>query len=229
MEQITSSYVKQALNEVIGGEETGKDTETENDDDDSSSDEDDAATGKGKKRKNKKNKKIKKDKDEKIPKKAFKKMIKKELDKQCSQIFESMFNGNTNQTVAHAQPVVEDQINSMSDTATTINPQSVQHPNVECDGCGQAPIIGPRYKCTVRKDFDYCSTCEETKNHPHPFIKINQPGTAPTAIFTVIDEDTPGKADIERDVEENPTFFRNRGPCGGMGGMGGMGPGPQMF
>lgn len=228
MEQITSSYVKQALNEVIGGEDTGKDEASENDhmsDDDSSSDDGDAPT-KGKRRKHhKKDKKIKKDKDEKIPKKAFKKMIKKELDKQCQQIFESMFNGNADQQVQNQ----DDQINSMSNTATTINPQSMVHPNVECDGCGQCPIIGPRYKCTVRKDFDYCSKCEETKNHPHPFIKINTPGTAPTAIFTTIDENTPGKADIERDVDENPTFFRNRGPHGGMGGMGPGGQGPEML
>jgi hypothetical protein len=162
MAQITSSYVKQALNEVVGDEETGKDDDTENDhmsDDDSSSDEGDAAPGKGKKKRHHKHghwKKDKKGKDgEKIPKKAFKKLIKKELDKQCQQIFESMFNGNADQNVAHGEPVAE-QINSMSTTQTTINPQSVQHPNVECDGCGQAPIIGPRYKCTVRKDFDYC-------------------------------------------------------------------------
>jgi len=232
MEQITSSYVKQALNEVVGGEDTGKEDDTENDhmsDDDSSSDDGEIAHGKGKKRKHhgKHGKKDKKAKDgEKMPKKAFKKMIRKELDKQCQQIFESMFNGNADQNVqnvAQGEPV-EEQINSMSTTQTTINPQSIVHPNVECDGCGQAPIIGPRYKCTVMKDFDFCSKCEETKNHPHPFIKINQPGMAPTAIFTVIDENTPGKADIERDVQENPTFFRNQGPCGMGQAAGGAGP-----
>lgn len=88
----------------------------------------------------------------------------------------------------------------MSTTQTTINPQSVQHTNVICDGCGMAPIIGPRYKCTVRKDFDYCSNCEATKDHPYPFLKINEPGKAPTAILTTIDENTPGKADIDVDV-----------------------------
>ena len=52
--------------------------------------------------------------------------------------------------------------------------QSV-HMRVECDGCGVHPIVGPRFKCTVLKDFDYCSKCEATKPHPHPFIKINDP------------------------------------------------------
>lgn len=215
----------------MNGEETGKDDDTENDhmsDDDSSSDDDQPK--KGKRKHHKKHGKCKKDKigkDEKIPKKAFKKMIRKEMDKQCQQIFESMFNGNADQNIAQGEPV-EDQINSCSTTQTTINPQSVIHPNVECDGCGMAPIVGPRYKCSVTKDFDYCSTCEERKPHPHPFIKINKPGQAPTAIFTVIDENTPGKADIERDVEENPTFFRNRGPCGSNAGAG-QGAGPPEF
>jgi len=88
MEQITSSYVKQALNEVMGGEETGKDDDTENmSDDDSSSDDGEVSHGKGKKRRHGK-KKDKKQKDcEKIPKKAFKKMIRKEMDKQCQSIF----------------------------------------------------------------------------------------------------------------------------------------------
>ena len=29
------------------------------------------------------------------------------------------------------------------------------HYNVICDGCGMSPIIGPRYKCTVLKNFDF--------------------------------------------------------------------------
>merc|ERR1719265_452335 len=102
------------------------------------------------------------------------------MDKQCQQIFESMFNGNADQSIAPAETDENEQINSMSTTQTSINPQSVVHPNVECDGCGMAPIVGPRYKCTVRKDFDYCARCEETKPHPHSFLKINEPGKAPT-------------------------------------------------
>lgn len=181
------------------GDDTGKD-------DDSMSDGTSSDEGEGKgKRKHKKHghghwKKDKKDKKDKnpdgLPKKAFKKLIKKELDKQCHQIFENLFNGQGGE-MTQQEP---DQINSMSDTASTINPQSIVHPNVECDGCGMCPIVGPRFKCTVTKDFDYCSKCEESKNHPHAMLKLNKPGQAPTAIFTTIDENTPGKADIERDV-----------------------------
>lgn len=92
-------------------------------------------------------------------------------------------------------------------------PQSnkARHPNVECDGCGVSPIVGSRYKCSVCKNFDYCSTCEERRTHQHAFLKIDRPEQAPKAIFTVIDDNIPdGQADF---VEgENSTFFRNLGP-----------------
>jgi hypothetical protein len=51
------------------------------------------------------------------------------------------------------------------------------HTGVKCDGCGMYPIQGPRYKCTVCFDFDYCQQCEETnsEDHIHPFIKYRCP------------------------------------------------------
>jgi hypothetical protein len=134
-----------------------------------------------------------------LPRKAFKRLIKKELDKQCHQIFESLYNCKEigqNQTESESSQIPKDG-------------EPVQHPRVECDGCGQAPIVGPRYKCSVCKDFDFCSTCEERRNHPHPFLKLNRPGQAPKAMFAVIDENMSGKADIEAGVGQNPTFFRN--------------------
>lgn len=42
-----------------------------------------------------------------------------------------------------------------------------------------SPIVGIRYKCTVNHDFDYCENCEETKEHPYPFLKIKTPRDAP--------------------------------------------------
>lgn len=47
------------------------------------------------------------------------------------------------------------------------------HENVSCDGCGDNPIRGLRYKCSVCKDFDYCAKCEERLQHEHAFLKIN--------------------------------------------------------
>lgn len=49
------------------------------------------------------------------------------------------------------------------------------HPGVECDGCGQFPIKGIRYKCTFLPDFDYCEHCEAQNNHQYPFFKIRKP------------------------------------------------------
>merc|ERR1711933_107154 len=43
---------------------------------------------------------------------------------------------------------------------------------VECDLCGQYPIIGDRYKCTICSDWDCCSECEP--KHDHPLIKFKK-------------------------------------------------------
>lgn len=109
-----------------------------------------------------------------LPRKCFKRLIKKELDKQCHQIFNDLMNCKE-----IGQNQEANQINSST---------PVLHQNVECDGCGQAPISGVRYKCSICKNFDFCATCEERKGHEHAFLKIQNPDQAPTAIFTVIDE-----------------------------------------
>lgn len=75
------------------------------------------------------------------------------------------------------------------------------HLNVNCDGCGKGPIQGVRYKCTVCKNFDYCETCEATKDHPHAFLKIHEHGQAPKAIYTVINEDMPAK-EVDGEVDQ---------------------------
>jgi len=124
--------------------------------------------------------KIKKPKAEKqpgVPRKAFKKMIKKELDKQCGQIFTDLYN--------NPQATGEGQIPSSS---VPENQDEVVHERVECDGCGKAPILGVRYKCSICKDFDYCATCEDRKGHEHAFLKITNPKQAPRAIIAVVDE-----------------------------------------
>jgi hypothetical protein len=50
------------------------------------------------------------------------------------------------------------------------------HSNIRCDGCGQFPLVGVRYKCTVCNDYDLCSACEAKGQHPvdHPLIKLKQ-------------------------------------------------------
>jgi len=48
--------------------------------------------------------------------------------------------------------------------------------NYICDGC-ETPISGTRYHCSQCKDFDFCSTCFETKKNlhepTHQFVSIS--------------------------------------------------------
>lgn len=49
------------------------------------------------------------------------------------------------------------------------------HTRVACNECRVKPIVGIRYKCTGRKDYDLCEACEAKKIQPFPMIKIDQP------------------------------------------------------
>lgn len=49
------------------------------------------------------------------------------------------------------------------------------HRRFTCDGCGMAPIVGNRYRCTVKENFDFCQNCEATKEHEYPFICYKNP------------------------------------------------------
>ncbi|OMJ81512.1 hypothetical protein SteCoe_18034 [Stentor coeruleus] len=51
-------------------------------------------------------------------------------------------------------------------------------PDHTCDGCNINPIIGPRFKCTVCYNFDYCENCERAKYHEHLFLKLTKPQDA---------------------------------------------------
>mmetsp|Transcript_36216 Transcript_36216/g.59489 ORF Transcript_36216/g.59489 Transcript_36216/m.59489 type:complete len:600 (+) Transcript_36216:103-1902(+) len=48
----------------------------------------------------------------------------------------------------------------------------VIHFGVECNLCGEYPIIGDRYKCSICEDWDCCTRCEP--KHDHPLIKFKQ-------------------------------------------------------
>ena len=88
--QINSTSIKAAMNKVFYGED--KDTRKDEDSDGSSSDECLIEKGKKKQRKHSHQKKNKRsDKHEELPKKAFKNLIKKELEKQCHQSFDNFF------------------------------------------------------------------------------------------------------------------------------------------
>jgi len=62
--------------------------------------------------------------------------------------------------------VIDIQYPTHTDTGKVI------HFGVECDLCGQYPIIGDRYKCSICEDWDCCPKCEP--KHDHPLIKFKQ-------------------------------------------------------
>jgi hypothetical protein len=86
----------------------------------------------------------------------------------------------------------------------------VVHRRVVCDGCDASPsnkqasinagtikpngvILGIRYKSAVTQDYDLCATCEDSGEFEEthaPFLKINHPSKALSAIFAVVDENS---------------------------------------
>jgi hypothetical protein len=84
-----------------------------------------------------------------------------------------------------------------------------KHARVRCDGCGVCPIIGIRYKCAVREDYDLCDTCEGSTLQPYPMLKIPTPDQAPIAITAVIN-------DLDYPVNK-PAFVAGGGKCRGRG------------
>ena len=59
------------------------------------------------------------------------------------------------------------------------------HEHVTCDGCGIRPIIGSRFKCSVRSNYDLCENCEQNKQ-PFPMIKIYNQSQTPNNIVVVL-------------------------------------------
>ncbi|XP_077510084.1 uncharacterized protein LOC144121046 [Amblyomma americanum] len=51
-------------------------------------------------------------------------------------------------------------------------------PGVNCDGCNERGIVGPRWKCTVCNDYDLCTACYMAKMHnfDHVFLRFEAPG-----------------------------------------------------
>jgi len=51
------------------------------------------------------------------------------------------------------------------------------------------PITGIRYKCSVRKNFDLCSQCEERLGGEYAMLKLKEAGTAPEVMVTILPDD----------------------------------------
>eukprot|EP01040_Poterioochromonas_malhamensis_P012409 gene12409-13569_t len=94
--------------------------------------------------------------------------------------------------------------------AAPVKPKLV-HVNITCDECGVKPIVGIRYKCAIRNDFDLCEACEAKRIQPYPMIKIVEPSQAPQVLIY-------GLADGTRNDEGGAPHWprgwgwRHRGP-----------------
>lgn len=47
------------------------------------------------------------------------------------------------------------------------HPQDSVHNGIQCDQCGQYPIIGSRFRCLVCEEYDLCASCYENREHAH--------------------------------------------------------------
>lgn len=59
----------------------------------------------------------------------------------------------------------------MPPPAVDTAPPVVTEAKYSCDDCGQDPIVGTRYHCSVCPNFDLCSLCEAKGSHHHPLLK----------------------------------------------------------
>lgn len=50
------------------------------------------------------------------------------------------------------------------------------HRGIICDGCGMHPIMGPRYKSTVKENYDLCSTCFRDMGKETEYARIDWSG-----------------------------------------------------
>jgi len=92
--------------------------------------------------------------------------------------FDVVIPGQSVNNLPNANPISSGHLNN-----------NVVHQGVTCDGCGLSPIVGTRYKCSIREDFDLCESCESSETQPHPMLKITSPDLAPKAIFVALDDD----------------------------------------
>ncbi len=61
------------------------------------------------------------------------------------------------------------------------------HTGISCSVCGASPIIGARFKCLVRTEYDLCATCEAAAvvvpgNPPHAMLKLYDPKHHPACV-----------------------------------------------
>lgn len=83
---------------------------------------------------------------------------------------------------AHLQNEVSRSQLSVSMSQSDASKPKAIHKGFICDGCGADPIVGIRYRCSVRPNYDLCEACEATIEAAHPLIKIREPKHAPQSV-----------------------------------------------
>jgi len=102
---------------------------------------------------------------------------------------------------------------------------NVIHRGVTCDDCGISPMVGIRYKCAVRNDFDICEACEAKGNHPYPLVKIVDPTHAPSVLIYAFQDDNLSQRSPHSHPHAHPHMHHHPHKWGGMGRCGPPGAG----
>ena len=82
----------------------------------------------------------------------------------------------------------------------------VVHTGIGCDACFVDPIVGTRYKCAVRSDFDLCEACKPVAgaDPPFPFLEIRTPPKVPSTIDCLLWPDQPANIEEASTVDPDP-------------------------
>jgi hypothetical protein len=92
--------------------------------------------------------------------------------------------------------------------------EEVIHEGVNCDGCGQRPLKGIRYKCHNCVNFDLCTTCiERVERDKKSGIVLHDP----THRFLRISEGLPVYGNLPTYLCNRSTMVHNNVGCGQCG------------
>ncbi|KAF4673298.1 hypothetical protein FOL47_010739 [Perkinsus chesapeaki] len=88
------------------------------------------------------------------------------------------------------------------------------HLGIQCDLCGELPIVGPRFKCRKCKDYDLCQKCFDLENpskaiHDHPKSSFR----TLTPLDTILLRKDPHRWEAPEAVKEAPVVDTEA--CGG--------------
>jgi hypothetical protein len=87
------------------------------------------------------------------------------------------------------------------------------HDGVCCDGCNVHPIVGPRFTCCVRKDYDLCSVCEALDSEQlYPMLKSYTDASRQCAVLPILIDCLIDNAELL--AEHTSVTVECKGGCG---------------